>query len=103
MGPERPDKPTIAYAITRAATLRRWRYQNDDRYRHFTEAAMLEQVCGVPDTPRDEGDGWWLVGKVMDVIENARRYAEGTAVRLDVRSARDLPAIKKLVALKLEN
>jgi hypothetical protein len=40
---------------------------------------------------------------VIDVIDQARRYAEGTAVRLDVRTPRQIAAIKKLVAIKLEN
>jgi hypothetical protein len=62
-----PDKQTIRYAVDRAATLRR-RYQNDDRHRHFTAAAMLEQVCGEVGSRVDLGDGWWRVGVVMDSI-----------------------------------
>ncbi len=40
---------------------------------------------------------------VIEVIDTAKRYAEGTAVRLDVTGAKDIPVIRKLVAIKLEN
>ena len=38
---------------------------------------------------------------VMQIIDGARRYAEGTAVRLDVRTPKDIAAAKKLAAIKL--
>ena len=44
MSPEKPDKPTIRRVVDRASTIRRRIYQDDDRYRHFTEAALDEQV-----------------------------------------------------------
>lgn len=66
--PTLPDKPTIRYAADRAATWRRTRYRDDDRYRHFSDNAMLEQVCGVEGSLFDLGAGWWRVGIVMDVI-----------------------------------
>ncbi|MGA7412675.1 MAG: DUF3788 domain-containing protein [Bryobacteraceae bacterium] len=40
---------------------------------------------------------------LMQIIDGSKRYAEGTAVRLDVKGLKDLVAIKKLVAIKLEN
>jgi hypothetical protein len=40
---------------------------------------------------------------VLQIIDQAKRYAEGTAVRLDVHDSRDTTAIKRLVAIKLEN
>jgi hypothetical protein len=40
---------------------------------------------------------------VMQIIDEAKRYAEGTAVRLEVSGPKDIPAIKRLVAIKLEN
>ncbi len=39
----------------------------------------------------------------MKTIDQSKRYAEGTAVRLDVNGPKDLAAVKKLVAIKLEN
>jgi hypothetical protein len=53
----RPDKYTILHVINRAATWRRTRYQDGDHYRHFTEAALLEQACGVERDPVDVGEG----------------------------------------------
>ncbi|MGP8243817.1 MAG: DUF3788 domain-containing protein [Bryobacteraceae bacterium] len=44
-----------------------------------------------------------LPKRVMQIIEEAKRYAEGTAVRLEVNGPRDIAAIKRLVAIKLEN
>ncbi|MBZ5683377.1 MAG: DUF3788 domain-containing protein [Acidobacteriia bacterium] len=44
-----------------------------------------------------------LPQNVAKVIEDAPRYPEGTGVRLVVRGARDLAAIRKLALVKLEN
>ena len=43
-----------------------------------------------------------LPKSVLAIIDEAKRYAEGTAVRLSVATARDLAAVKKLVGVKLE-
>ena len=40
---------------------------------------------------------------VLEAIATAKRYAEGTGVRLDVTKAKDLPPIVKLVEIKLEH
>jgi hypothetical protein len=40
---------------------------------------------------------------VVQAIDTARMYAEGRGVRLEVRSAADVPAIERLVAIKLAN
>jgi hypothetical protein len=37
------------------------------------------------------------------ILDSAKKYAEGTAVRIEVKSARDIPVVKKLVAAKLAN
>jgi Protein of unknown function (DUF3788) len=44
-----------------------------------------------------------LPKRVEKAIEDAPRYAEGTGVRLMVEGPEDLPAIRKLVAVKLAN
>ena len=41
--------------------------------------------------------------RVINEIEGAKRYAEGTGVRIVVRKASDLRPIKTLVQIKLEN
>ena len=40
---------------------------------------------------------------VIKILNEARRYAEGTAVRIEVRAAKDVGIVKKLAAIKLEN
>jgi hypothetical protein len=42
-----------------------------------------------------------LSKSLLKLIDEAPRYPEGTGVRLEVTSRKDLPAIKKLAALKL--
>ncbi len=44
-----------------------------------------------------------LPARTLEIIRNARRYAEGTAVRIDVREAEDLAAVSTLARIKLEN
>lgn len=43
-----------------------------------------------------------LPKRVLKIIEEAKRYAEGTAVRIDVTRAEDIEVIKKLAKAKLE-
>ena len=40
---------------------------------------------------------------VMRIIDEAKRYPEGTAVRIDVKADRDIAAVKKLTLIKLDN
>ncbi len=40
---------------------------------------------------------------VIAILNEARRYAEGTAVRIEVRAAKDVANVKKLAAIKLAN
>lgn len=44
-----------------------------------------------------------LTGSVIDVIDSATKYAEGLAVRLEVRYKKDVPDIEKLAAAKMAN
>ena len=44
-----------------------------------------------------------LPAKIVQIIREAPKYAEGTAVRIDVKTVRDLPAVRKLAAIKLAN
>jgi len=44
-----------------------------------------------------------LPKRVAKTIEDAPRYTEGTGVRLTVKAAKDLGAIRKLAVIKLEN
>lgn len=44
-----------------------------------------------------------LPASILKLLDEAPRYAEGTGLRIIVKSPRDLPAIQKLVEIKLAN
>ena len=44
-----------------------------------------------------------LPADVLKNIANSKRYAEGTAVRIQVRTEKDVEVVKKLVKIKIEN
>jgi Protein of unknown function (DUF3788) len=44
-----------------------------------------------------------LPPRVLQIIKEAKKYAEGTAVRIDVRSTADVAAVKQLAMIKLKN
>ncbi|HET6671522.1 MAG TPA: DUF3788 domain-containing protein [Pyrinomonadaceae bacterium] len=44
-----------------------------------------------------------LPNKVLKIIAGSRRYAEGTGVRLEIRSISDLRIVEKLAAIKLSH
>lgn len=44
-----------------------------------------------------------LPKKLIQEIANAKRYAEGTGVRLFIQSTKDLAPVRKLVEIKLAN
>jgi hypothetical protein len=44
-----------------------------------------------------------LPPRVIKIINEAKRYAEGTGVRLEVKTPKDLAAVKTLAAIKLAN
>jgi len=47
--------------------------------------------------------GMKFPAKVRKVIENAPHYPEGSGVRLDIKTAADLKAIRELAKAKIEN
>lgn len=44
-----------------------------------------------------------LPPRVLKIIDEAPRYPEGTAVRLDIKRSGDIAVVQKLAALKLAN
>lgn len=44
-----------------------------------------------------------LPAKVIDIINAARRYAEGTGVRIEIRTPEDVASAVKLAGIKLAN
>lgn len=47
--------------------------------------------------------GSTLPGSILAVIDEARKYAEGRAVRIEVKSKRDPAIARKLSAIKMAN
>ena len=44
-----------------------------------------------------------LPRRILKMINDAKRYAEGTGLRLEVKSSKDIGTLKKLAAIKLAN
>ncbi len=44
-----------------------------------------------------------LPARVLKIVSGAKRYAEGTAVRIEVRREEDIGVIEKLAAAKIQN
>ena len=44
-----------------------------------------------------------LPQSAIRILSEARRYAEGTAVRIEVHAAKDVAIVKKLAVIKLAN
>ena len=44
-----------------------------------------------------------LPAPVLKIINEAKKYAEGTAVRITIKAAKDIEAVKKLAIAKLDN
>jgi hypothetical protein len=44
-----------------------------------------------------------LPKSALAVIDHAKRYAEGTAVRIDVHGSKDVAVVEELAAIKLKN
>jgi len=44
-----------------------------------------------------------LPQRAIKLIKESKKYPEGTAIYIDVKGAKDLPFIKKLALIKLEN
>lgn len=44
-----------------------------------------------------------LPARALKLLEEAPRYAEGTAVRVEVKAARDVAVVKKLASIKIAN
>jgi len=44
-----------------------------------------------------------LPARVIEILDEAPRYPEGTGLRIDVRGSTMIPAIRRLTAIKLQN
>jgi hypothetical protein len=44
-----------------------------------------------------------LPASILEIIDSAKKYAEGRGVRLEVRSAKDVRNVEKLAVIKMKN
>ncbi|HLK68496.1 MAG TPA: DUF3788 domain-containing protein [Bryobacteraceae bacterium] len=44
-----------------------------------------------------------LSARLLKILDEAPKYPEGTGVRLHIKAPRDIPAVRKLAVIKLEN
>ena len=44
-----------------------------------------------------------LSARIIELIDQAEKYPEGTGVRLELKGRKDLPTVMKLAAIKLKN
>jgi hypothetical protein len=44
-----------------------------------------------------------LPESILDMIRNARKYAEGRGIRFEVRGQEDVENVKKLIEIKMAN
>lgn len=64
--------PTVQECVTvvvKAVAARRARHRDDPGCAGLTSGAIAERVTGITLPPRAAKDGWWLVGRVLDEIE----------------------------------
>jgi hypothetical protein len=65
--------PTIeecTTAVAKAVGARRGRHRADPGCAWMSNNAIAERVTGITIPPRPGRDGWWLVGRVLDDIED---------------------------------
>jgi hypothetical protein len=66
--------PTIdesAVAVAKGLATRRARHRANPRHAGLTSGAIAERVTGITLPPRPGRDGWWLVGRVLDELDDA--------------------------------
>jgi Protein of unknown function (DUF3788) len=44
-----------------------------------------------------------LSPRVLKMIDSAKKYPEGTAIRLQIKGTKEIPTVKKLAEIKLQN
>lgn len=47
--------------------------------------------------------GSTLPADIIELIDNSKRYVEGTAIRIDVKTRKDLEVVKTLAKIKIDN
>src|SRR5436853_6047950 len=65
-----PSIDESALAIAKALATRRARQRADPRHARLTAGAIAERVTGMLMPPRRGRDGWWLVGRILDELDD---------------------------------
>ena len=65
-----PIEETVL-VVVKAVASRRARHRADPAQAGLTPSAIAERVTGITLPPRRGDGGWWLVGRVLDEIEDA--------------------------------
>lgn len=66
-----PRLDESAIAVVKAVAARRARHRADPERAGLTTSAIAERVTGITLPPRAGRDGWWLVGRVLDDLEDS--------------------------------
>ena len=66
-----PSLEESALAVVKAVASRRARHRANPANAQMTASAIAERVTGIALPPRAGRDQWWLVGRVLDDIDDA--------------------------------
>lgn len=66
-----PTMEESALAVVKAVASRRARHRANPANAQMTVSAIAERVTGMAVPPRAGRDQWWLVGRVLDDIDDA--------------------------------
>ena len=89
-----PTPEESGLAVAKAVAARRARHRADPARANLTASAIAERVTGITMPPRPGDDAWWLVGRVLDDLEDAEFsvWYIPNARRIGL-SRRDRPAV----------
>ena len=66
-----PASDVCSEAVAKALASIRARHRENPDHAHMTRSAISERVTALTLPPRPARDDWWLVGRVLDEIEDA--------------------------------
>jgi len=65
-----PTLEESVLVVVKAVAARRARHRADPTYAMLTVSAIAERVTGITLPPRQGREDWWLVGRVLDEIDD---------------------------------
>ena len=68
--PATPSIDLCTEAVAKALASIRGKHRDNLDLAHMTNSAIAERVTGITMPPRQARDDWWLVGRVLDLIED---------------------------------